>query len=595
MTAERSGRTRRSRTGRPLRKARPPLTAVLLATAPATGGGPAALLSLGERDGPRAAGRPARGPRRRDDDRAHPPRWEADVRQIAAGADVRASDSLADDLARSARSPRSGPAARRSCTATSSRTARRSPACSPTRASSTGDPRGRQGRRMASASQARRGRMVSAASPYHAVGRANGTFLGVLKVAAAELARSPRPPSASPRCVAAPPAVLEEELERKSRAWRAHARPLGGRPRTRRTRRRPTTTRGRTTWATSRSTRPSRRTPSSYSPAADEAWLHDPGRGRARGRRRAAAGRPRPLAARTSAAAAARAVLDAAAVARRRGGGRGARSPRATRTALLLDSAVKATDGFFTTFFVSPYSKYIARWAARRGLTRTRSRPSRWLIGVAGGRRRSPPASAGAWSPGAVLLQAGVHHRLRRRPARPLHAHSSPSSARGWTRSSTAPRSTWRSPAWRSARAAPATRCGCSPAARSRCRRCATCPTSRTAAAAAGARHRSAARRSSRRATRVERAAARAPRGAEPASARAAAGPPLASRVLGAWRRIDRVRPMRWVKRMIAFPIGERFAVISITAALFNPRVTFIVAARLGRRRVSPTPRPAGC
>ena len=27
---------------------------------------------------------------------------------------------------------------------------------------------------------------------------------------------------------------------------------------------------------------------------------------------------------------------------------------------------------------------------------------------------------------------------------------------------------------------------------------------------------------------------------------------------------------------MIAFPIGERFAVISITAALFTPRVTFV-------------------
>jgi phosphatidylglycerophosphate synthase len=32
-----------------------------------------------------------------------------------------------------------------------------------------------------------------------------------------------------------------------------------------------------------------------------------------------------------------------------------------------LDSAVKANDGFFTTFFVSPYSKYLARFAARRG------------------------------------------------------------------------------------------------------------------------------------------------------------------------------------------------------------------------------------
>ncbi|MZE76619.1 CDP-alcohol phosphatidyltransferase family protein, partial [Streptomyces sp. SID5475] len=34
-----------------------------------------------------------------------------------------------------------------------------------------------------------------------------------------------------------------------------------------------------------------------------------------------------------------------------------------------LRTAVKARDGFFTTFFVSPYSRYLARWCARRGLT----------------------------------------------------------------------------------------------------------------------------------------------------------------------------------------------------------------------------------
>ncbi|MGW1270473.1 DUF5941 domain-containing protein [Streptomyces sp. NPDC002491] len=34
-----------------------------------------------------------------------------------------------------------------------------------------------------------------------------------------------------------------------------------------------------------------------------------------------------------------------------------------------LKSAVKARDGFFTTYFISPYSRYIARWCARRGLT----------------------------------------------------------------------------------------------------------------------------------------------------------------------------------------------------------------------------------
>ncbi|MEU0673681.1 DUF5941 domain-containing protein [Streptomyces sp. NPDC006172] len=37
--------------------------------------------------------------------------------------------------------------------------------------------------------------------------------------------------------------------------------------------------------------------------------------------------------------------------------------------AVRLKSAVKAGDGFFTTYFVSPYSRYIARWCARRGLT----------------------------------------------------------------------------------------------------------------------------------------------------------------------------------------------------------------------------------
>ncbi|MER5792730.1 DUF5941 domain-containing protein [Streptomyces sp. NPDC001980] len=37
--------------------------------------------------------------------------------------------------------------------------------------------------------------------------------------------------------------------------------------------------------------------------------------------------------------------------------------------AVRLKSAVKSRDGFFTTFFVSPYSRYLARWCARRGLT----------------------------------------------------------------------------------------------------------------------------------------------------------------------------------------------------------------------------------
>jgi hypothetical protein len=49
---------------------------------------------------------------------------------------------------------------------------------------------------------------------------------------------------------------------------------------------------------------------------------------------------------------------------------------------VLLDSAVKSSDGFFTTFFVSPYSRYIARWAARRGFTPNQVTTVSVLIGL---------------------------------------------------------------------------------------------------------------------------------------------------------------------------------------------------------------------
>jgi phosphatidylglycerophosphate synthase len=47
-----------------------------------------------------------------------------------------------------------------------------------------------------------------------------------------------------------------------------------------------------------------------------------------------------------------------------------------------LDSAVKAVDGFFTTFFVSPYSKYVARFCARRGWTPNQMTTVSMVIGV---------------------------------------------------------------------------------------------------------------------------------------------------------------------------------------------------------------------
>ena len=57
---------------------------------------------------------------------------------------------------------------------------------------------------------------------------------------------------------------------------------------------------------------------------------------------------------------------------------------------------------------------------------------------------------------------------------------------------------------------------------------------------------------------------------------------PLSRRVLRAWHTIDRLSGVRWLKKMAAFPIGERFAAISLTAALFDPRVTFVVLLSWG-------------
>lgn len=55
-----------------------------------------------------------------------------------------------------------------------------------------------------------------------------------------------------------------------------------------------------------------------------------------------------------------------------------------------------------------------------------------------------------------------------------------------------------------------------------------------------------------------------------------------AARALGISRLLDKPPGVHWIKKMIVFPIGERFAAISITAALFTPRTTFIVLLAWG-------------
>jgi hypothetical protein len=60
--------------------------------------------------------------------------------------------------------------------------------------------------------------------------------------------------------------------------------------------------------------------------------------------------------------------------------------------------------------------------------------------------------------------------------------------------------------------------------------------------------------------------------------------PPLPPhvRLWRAWRRFGRVRGVKWVKKMITFPIGERFAVIALVTALATPKTTLIVLLSWG-------------
>ncbi|MET8332392.1 CDP-alcohol phosphatidyltransferase family protein [Streptosporangium canum] len=73
-------------------------------------------------------------------------------------------------------------------------------------------------------------------------------------------------------------------------------------------------------------------------------------------------------------------------------------------------------------------------------------------------------------------------------------------------------------------------------------------------------------------------------------------GPGSGNAVVRLSRRLERISFTRWLKKIIVLPIGERMALIAVTAAVFNARVTFIallvwggvaalytVAGRIGR------------
>ena len=402
----------------------------------------------------------------------------------------------------------------------------------------------------------RRGRLISAASAYHAVYRPTGTFLGVLKVAPADIPALAEAARRLAPLAGAPPASWFEELERKEASWRsALARLAAG---------------GELEEA------------ARVEDEEDDARVVLSPEDEARVRERVTAASDDAVALLLVGLVRSGAQLGATHV-RRLYWSRPLTADGATRAAdeieeidedrVLLDSAVKGTDGFFTTFFVSPYSRYIARWAARRGLTPNQVTTASMLIGVLAA---AAFATGERWGliAGAVLLQIAfttdcVDGQLARytRTFSKLGAWLDSVFDRGKEYLAFAGLAIGAGrmgdPVWLLACAALTAQTvrhmsdfsfGTSQqqALRTTVHPPIEQPLDLPGAAAASRRGREAAPEPERRRSAPDRA-------------------------LSAWRKLDRAPGVRWIKRIVAFPIGERFAVISITAALFTPRTTFVV------------------
>ena len=243
---------------------------------------------------------------------------------------------------------------------------------------------------------------------------------------------------------------------------------------------------------------------------------------------------------------------------------------------VLLDSAVKPSDGFFTTFFVSPYSKYIARWAARRGWTP--NAVTVLSLGM-GALAAAAFATGERWGlvAGALLLQAsfttdcvdGQLARFTRQFSR-LGAWLDSTFDRtkeyavfaglaiGGTQMG--------QHVWLLAGAA------------------LTLQTVRHTVdfCYATVQHQVIGAASQPPLEQVRDVARRRARGAPPRPPRPLTPRRRLRRGLRSWHRFDEWDWVVWGKKAIAFPIGERFAAISLTAALFTPRVTFIVLLAWG-------------
>jgi phosphatidylglycerophosphate synthase len=231
---------------------------------------------------------------------------------------------------------------------------------------------------------------------------------------------------------------------------------------------------------------------------------------------------------------------------------------------LLLDSAVKANDSFFTTYLVSPYSKFLARWAAQRGLTPNQITTASLAIGVLAALAFAT-GDRGGLIAGAILLQISfatdcVDGQLARytrnfsRLGAWLDAVFDRTKEYAIYAGLAIGASATGDPVWVLAGAALAVQT---------------------------VRH--AIDFSYLTLEQQELAAARrAPLDQPSDRARETGGQEGGSGPAATWDNLTRRGGAHWAKQFIAFPIGERFAAISITAALASARAAFVVLLAWG-------------
>ena len=270
-----------------------------------------------------------------------------------------------------------------------------------------------------------------------------------------------------------------------------------------------------------------------------------------------------------------------------------------------LRSAVKGTDGFFTTFFVSTWSRYLARWAARAGLTPNQVTIFALCVGLVAGAAFATGERAG-YIAGAVLVYLSfVFDCVDGQLARYSRQYSKfgayldsmfdrskeyaafaglaigASSSEVWVlAAATLTLQTFRHSfdfsygatdrqAIAETPQPPVSQAPDDALGRNRMKSRGTLEPKLGALE-----HKAATAAESREAAEDEESGEQAAERTGPQS--------LPRRILGAWRLLDRVPGLIWIKKMAVFPIGERFAVICATAALFSPRTTFAVLLAWG-------------